>query len=61
LRDDGAELQAIPDAWWEPYRARGWMEYFQPRSTPWHLAEVQRLFRQHGAAAFAGLELHGLV
>jgi len=60
LRGDGAELHAIPDAWWEPYRARGWMEFFEPQATPWHLAEVQRLFRQHGAAVFAGLELHGL-
>jgi len=45
--------------WWEPYRDL--MHYLNLGAEPWQEAECQRLWLEHGAARFAGLDLFGVV
>lgn len=49
----------VPVGWWEPYRDL--LQYLHPDSQPWQLAECQRLWAEHGASKFAGLDLFGVV
>jgi hypothetical protein len=49
----------VPAEWWEPYRAL--MQYLHPEAEPWQLAECRKLWAEHGAAKFAGLDLFGVV
>ena len=48
-----------PGAWWWPYRDL--MQYLDLSAEPWQELECQRLWCQHGAARFAGLDLFGVV
>jgi hypothetical protein len=56
-----ARLAPVPESWWAPWVARGWLEHLKPAARPWQLAEAERLLLLHGARTFAGLELHGLL
>lgn len=58
--DGGWQLFApVPAAWWEPYREL--MRHLHPEAIPWQLAECQKLWAEHGAGKFAGLDLFGVV
>lgn len=48
-----------PRAWWEAYEPL--MQYLQVDTTPWQIAEIQRLVAQHGADTFKNLDLFGIV
>jgi hypothetical protein len=49
----------VPAAWWEPYRAL--LRHLHPEAEPWQLAECRKLWAEHGAGKFAGLDLFGVV
>jgi hypothetical protein len=49
---------AVPEAWWEPYRDL--MPHLNVSAQPWQEAECRRLWQEHGAVVFAGLDLFGL-
>ncbi|HME39150.1 MAG TPA: glycosyltransferase family 2 protein [Steroidobacteraceae bacterium] len=62
LRDEGdAKIDEIPDAWWAPYREKGWLRHFAPDAASWQLFEARRLVAEHGKETFRGLDLHGIV
>lgn len=52
-------LSVVPGSWWAPYA------HLAPRlhldADPWQEAECQRLYSEHGAAKFAGLDLFGVI
>jgi hypothetical protein len=52
-------LAVVPREWWHPYD--GLMQYLKPDAEPWQEAECKRLWAEHGAAKFAGLDLFGVV
>lgn len=62
LREDGGtQIYDVPDAWWAPYRERGWLRHFTPDAISWQLPEVRKLVAEHGLEIFSGLDLHGIV
>ncbi len=50
---------AVPPSWWEPYADL--MGYLDVDAEPWQEAEARKLYAEHGAAKFAGLDLFGVV
>jgi cellulose synthase/poly-beta-1,6-N-acetylglucosamine synthase-like glycosyltransferase len=56
---DVFDLAPVPVPWWKGYESL--MRYMDPAAEPWQEAEVQRLYAEHGAAKFAGLDLFGVV
>lgn len=56
---DGAHIEPTPAHWWDGYaHILGHMEVDRE---PWQEAECRRLLAEHGAEAFAGLNLFGVV
>jgi len=57
LDEQGLQLAPIPDAWWKPYGSA------RPTvgQASWHVAECERLLREHGPETFRGLELLDVV
>ena len=53
-------LARIQAGWWTPYDERGWT-LIDVNAEPWQEAECKRLYSEHGAAKFAGLDLFGVV
>jgi hypothetical protein len=51
--------RATPAYWWKPY-AHLVDQQLHIDANPWQEAEVRRLVAEHGAAAFAGLDLFGV-
>jgi hypothetical protein len=60
LQAAGARLAPVPAAWWEGYRARGWLAHLRIDTPAWQRAEVVSLLERHGRSAFAGIDFHGL-
>jgi len=54
----GLETEQAPAAWWEPYERL--LHHVDLQAEPWHEEECRRLLKAHGAAAFRGLNLHGV-
>ncbi len=54
-----ASTSAAPESWWEPYFPL--MKHLDLDAEPWQIAEVKRLWAEHGAAKFAGLDLYGVI
>ena len=50
-----------PAEWWEPYADLNWMKYLHVDQEPWQEEECKTLLIEHGAEAFAGLDLFGVV
>lgn len=48
-----------PAEWWAPYQHL--MRYIDVDAEPWQEAECRRLWKEHGAATFSGLDLFGVV
>lgn len=59
LDETGLSLQPAPLDWWEPYADL--MHYADLDATPWQEDECMRLWMEHGAEAFRGLNLFGVV
>jgi len=59
LDESGLELKDAPAHWWAPYADL--RKHFNLKSQPWQEIEARRLWKHHGAAAFAGLNLFGVV
>jgi len=55
----GIRLAAAPPAWWAPYRDL--MHHLDLSHEPWQEGECKRLWVEHGAAKFRGLDLFGVV
>lgn len=53
------DLRAVPVEWWEPYRDL--LSHLHVGEAPWQEAECRRLWIEHGAERFAGLDLFGVV
>jgi hypothetical protein len=51
-------FQTVPASWWEPYGDL--LRYLDVDAVPWQEEESRRLVAEHGAAAFAGLDLFGV-
>lgn len=58
VNEDGLQLKMIPDEWVD-YRAA--VPAINVDREPWQRAECKRLWEQHGAKAFEGLDLFGVV
>jgi hypothetical protein len=54
------QLYPVPDAWWAPYREKGWLRHFRPEAASWQQHEIHKLIREHGIDRFSGLDLHGM-
>jgi hypothetical protein len=54
---DPWRFNRTPDAWWAPYRERGWMQYLDLEREPWQNAEADRLIAEHGVELFKGLRV----
>lgn len=59
LDEVGLALQPAPAEWWAPYSQL--RQYADINTEPWQESECRRLWAEHGAAAFAGLNLFGVV
>lgn len=59
INEDGLRTLPAPTEWWEGYRAL--MGHLHLGAEPWQEAECQKLWQEHGAAKFAGLNLFGVV
>jgi hypothetical protein len=57
----GAQFQEalVPAEWWHGYEDL--MDYLHIDAEPWQEAEAKRLYAEHGAAKFKGLDLFGVV
>lgn len=55
----GWQYQKAPPSWWLPYGPL--MQYLDLNAEPWQIEECWRLVKKHGRAAFAGLDLFGVV
>ncbi len=53
------DLAEVPAEWWSGYV--GLMHHLHVDAEPWQEAECQKLWREHGSAKFAGLDLFGVV
>lgn len=60
LRTENAEVVDLPGEWWGENRPLA-EAYLDLAKTPWQESEARRLWQEHGAAKFAGIDLHGLV
>ncbi len=49
----------VPEPWWAPYADL--MPHLHVDAEPWQEAECKRLWAEHGAEKFAGLDLFGVV
>lgn len=49
----------VPAEWWRGYEDL--MQYLHIDAEPWQQAECERLYAEHGAAKFKGLDLFGVV
>lgn len=49
----------VPASWWEPYG--GLEQAIDLNDEPWHERACREMWERHGAGAFAGLELWGVV
>lgn len=58
MLDDGWRFAPVPAGWWEPHREA--LKYLDLAAEPWQEAEVRRLWVEHGAEKFAGLDLFGV-
>ncbi len=58
LDESGLELKDAPAHWWKPYEDL--RKHVDLKARPWQETEAQRLWKHHGAAAFAGLNLFGV-
>jgi len=58
MDETGLETSEVPAAWWHPYEAH--MQYLDVSVEPWHKAEITRMFAEHGAEYFSGLNLIGI-
>ena len=62
LREEStARIDVVPQAWWTPYRERGWLQFLQPDAQAWQFHEARKLAAKHGLECFSGLELYGIV
>ena len=50
--------RAVQPGWWKPYRDL--LPHLKLDHEPWQEAECRRLWADHGAATFAGLNLYGV-
>ena len=57
--EQGAKLADVPADWWEPYE--GLAQDIDLGQEPWHETECKRLWREHGAKTFEGLNLFGVI
>jgi hypothetical protein len=48
----------VPEAWWAPYQH--WMHHLDLDAEPWQIQECRRLYQEHSAETFAGLDLFGV-
>lgn len=55
----GAIFAPVPDVWWVPYAHL--MHFLDTEAEPWQAGECNRLWREHGPAKFAGLNLFGVI
>lgn len=53
------DLKRIPAIGWTPYA--GLMQYLDVDRAPWQEVECRRLWTEHGAARFVGLDLFGVI
>lgn len=53
------QTETFPFSGWSPYFDL--LEHLDLSADPWQVAECQRLYAEHGAAKFAGLNLFGIV
>ena len=58
MDETGLETSEVPAAWWQPYEA--YMQHLNINVEPWHRAEINRMFAEHGAEYFSGLNLIGV-
>ena len=54
-----ANLAPVPPEWWAGYEDL--MQHLHPAAEPWQEREARRLYAEHGAAKFEGLDLFGVV
>lgn len=53
------DLAQSPAEWLAPYEAL--LRYYKPDAEAWQAQEVRRLWNEHGAETFSGLDLFGVV
>lgn len=58
LRERGLQTAEAPREWWSGYRDL--MHHLAVGAEPWQEAEVRRLWQEHGAERFRGLNLYGV-
>ncbi len=54
-----ASTSAAPEPWWEPYFPL--LKHLDLNAEPWQEAEVRRMWAEHGAEKFRGLDLYGVI
>ena len=59
LDERGLTVEQAPAEWWAPYEDL--RQYVDLSAEPWHEGECKRLWIAHGAEAFRGLDLFGVV
>lgn len=58
VEDQYVATTKTPASWWQPWD--DFRTHIDLHDEPWHEAECRRLWRQHGAGVFAGLDLYGV-
>jgi hypothetical protein len=56
--DQAWQFAETPVGWWEPYAPL--MQYLRAEAVPWQEQECRKLYAQHGAERFTGLDLFGV-
>jgi hypothetical protein len=56
--DQNWQYANVPASWWEPYGSL--MQYLRADAVPWQEDECRKLYAQHGAERFSGLDLLGV-
>jgi hypothetical protein len=59
LDERNLNVLSVPPEWWKPYAHL--RRCVNMDSVPWHEEEAKRLYAEHGAEKFAGLNLFGVV
>jgi len=59
LDETGAEVEAVPEAWWAPYD--NLRELVDLEATPWHEAACDQMLREYGPQHFNGLNIPGVL
>ena len=59
LDEAGLQVADVPAEWWQGYEQI--RQYIDLNAEPWQEQECKRLWMEHGAEAFHGLNLFGVV